>query len=130
MQHDQDLLDPLNYRARSTDRSDVTIACTMIRLEQPDCAGEVRNLSPGGALVACAHPLPANSFVSLRFGESDPVSAQVKWTEGDLAGCRFIRALTVRQYLRIRQGDAFDAPLPEKNGLMDRLRGLLPRKAA
>jgi hypothetical protein len=129
MQHDPNMLDPTNFRARSTDRSEVAIPCVLVRIEQPDCVGEVRNLSPGGALLASSETLPANSFISLRFGDSEPVPATVKWSDGEQCGCRFVRSLTVRQYLRIRQGVAFEAPQPEKASLLDRLRGLLPARA-
>jgi hypothetical protein len=130
MQHDQNLLDPANYRARSADRSEIVIPCVVVRIEQPDCAAEVRNLSPGGALLAITETLPTNSFFSLRFGDAEPVPAVVKWSDGEQCGCRFVRSLTVRQYLRIRHGDSMAAPVTEKSGLMNRLRGLLPRKAA
>ncbi|HEX8443561.1 MAG TPA: PilZ domain-containing protein [Allosphingosinicella sp.] len=129
MQH-QTLPDPAYHRVRSADRSDVAIPCTVVRIEQPDCQGEVRNLSPGGALLIASEALPANSFVSLRFGEWEPVSAQVKWSDGEQCGCRFVRSLTVRQYLRLRQGEAFEATPPEKTSLFDKVRKLLPRKAA
>jgi hypothetical protein len=129
MQH-QTLPDPASHRVRSADRSDIVLPCVVLRIEQPECTGEVRNLSPGGALLVSSEPLPTNSFVSLKFGDWDPVSAQIKWNDGEQAGCRFVRSLTVRQYLRLRQGDAFGAPEAEKNGFMARLRGLLPGKAA
>lgn len=129
MQH-QTLPDPALHRARSADRSDVAIPCTVLRIEQSDCQGEVRNLSPGGALLISSEALPANSFVSLRFGDWDPVSAQIKWSDGEQSGCRFVRSLTVRQYLRLRQGTAFEATQVEKVSLFHRVRNLLPRKAA
>jgi hypothetical protein len=129
MQH-QTLPDPALHRVRSADRSDVAIPCTVLRIELPECQGEVRNLSPGGALLIASEALPANSFVSLRFGDWEPVSAQVKWSDGEQCGCRFVRSLTVRQYLRLRQGDAFEATAPEKTSLFDKVRNLLPRKAA
>ena len=129
MQH-QTLPDPANHRARSADRSDIVVPCVVLRIDLPECAGEVRNLSPGGALLATAEPLPHNAFISLKFGDWEPVSAQVKWSEGDQCGCRFVRSLTVRQYLRLRQGDAYAAPIPDKTSLLDRLRKLLPRRAA
>jgi hypothetical protein len=129
MQH-QTLPDPAYHRVRSADRSDIVVPCTVVRIEQPDCEGEVRNLSPGGALLISSEPLPPNSFISLRFGDWEPVSAQVKWSDGEQCGCRFVRSLTVRQYLRLRQGDAFEAPIPEKTSLLDKVRKLLPRKAA
>ncbi len=127
MQH-QTLPDPAYHRVRSADRSDIVVPCTVVRIEQPDCEGEVRNLSPGGALLISSEPLPPNSFISLRFGDWEPVSAQVKWSDGEQCGCRFPRTLTVRQYLRLRQGPAFLAPIPEKTGMMDRLRLMLGRK--
>jgi hypothetical protein len=128
MQH-QNLSDQL-HRARSADRSDIVLPCIVHRIEQPDCTGEIRNLSPGGALLASSEHLPADSFVSLRFGDLEPVSAQIKWSDGEQSGCRFVRSLTVRQYLRLRQGDAFDNPEPQKASFLDRVRQLLPRKAA
>ncbi len=129
MQH-QTLPDPAYHRVRSADRSDIVVPCTVVRIEQPDCEGEVRNLSPGGALLISSEPLPPNSFISLRFGDWEPVSAQVKWSDGEQCGCRFVRSLTVRQYLRLRQGEAFEAPIPEKTSLFDKVRKLLPRQAA
>jgi hypothetical protein len=119
-----------HHRVRSADRSDIVVPCTVIRIDEGEFEGEVRNLSPGGALLASKEPLPANSFISLRFGDWEPVSAQVKWSDGEQCGCRFVRTLTVRQYLRLRQGDAFEAPLPEKTGLLGKIRRLLPGKAA
>lgn len=122
--------DQTAYRARSSDRSDIVVPCTVVRIEQPDFPAEVRNLSPGGALLLISEKLPPESFISLRFGDGEPVPAVVKWSDGEQCGCRFVRSLTVRHYLRIRQGDAFETAAPEKAGLLDRLRGLLPRKAA
>lgn len=129
MQH-QVLPDPAFHRVRSADRSDVVIPCIVLRIEQPECRGEVRNLSPGGALLATSEPLPADSYVSLKFNDWEPVSAQIKWSDGEQAGCRFVRSLTVRQCLRLRLGEDFAEPAPEKIGFMARLRGLLPGKAA
>lgn len=129
MKHET-LPDPSLQRVRAADRSDIVIPCKLLRIEQPECTGEVRNLSPGGALLVSSEVLPADSFVSLKFGDLEPVSAQIKWTDGEQSGCRFVRSLTVRQYLRLRQGDAFEAHEPEKLGFMAKLRALLPGKAA
>ena len=129
VQHDPDLHNPANYRVRSADRTDSAIPCTISRPEQPDMAGEVQNLSPGGSLLASMEPLPPDAFLTLKFEGADPVSAQVKWTDGGHCGCRFVRTLTVRQYLRIRQGADFEGSPPRKAGLVAKLRSLLPGKA-
>jgi hypothetical protein len=89
----------------------------------------VQNLSPGGALLASAEVIPAGTFLTLRFAGDETVSAEVKWNDGPHCGCRFPRSLTVRQYLRLRQGADFAPAEPEKIGFMDKLRALLPRKA-
>lgn len=129
MQH-QTISEDERYRVRSADRSDIVIPCTVVRIDGAECSGEVRNLSPGGALLASTEPLPTGSFVSLRFGDAEPVSAQVKWQDGEQCGCRFVRSLTVRQCLRLRLGADFEAPPPEAPSLIEKLRRLLPRKAA
>ncbi len=129
MQHDPHLADPAQIRVRSADRTEASIPCTVARVDGTECDGEVQNLSPGGALLATAEPIPVGTFLTIRFAAGETVSGEVKWNDGPHCGCRFPRTLTVRQYLRIRQGPAFDPPAPEKAGLMDKLRGLLTRKA-
>ena len=129
MQHDPNLPDPANFRVRSADRTEAAIACVIARPEQPDMDGEIQNFSPGGALLVSAEPLAVDAFLTLRFGDLEPVSAQVRWTDGEKSGCRFVRTLTVRQYLRIRQGADFEAPIEaETPSFMDKLRRLLPSR--
>jgi hypothetical protein len=120
--------DPSGFRVRSADRTEAAIACVVGRPEQPDVPGEVRNLSPGGALLVTSPVLPIDAFLTLRFEGAEPVSAQVKWTDGEQCGCRFVRTLTVRQYLRLRQGPSFSEPVAEQTSLFAKLRGLLPGK--
>ena len=129
MQHDPHLIDAAQFRVRSADRTDSTIPCTIVRVDGSECPGEVQNLSPGGALLASADPVPVGTFLTLRFADRETVSAEVKWSDGPHCGCRFPRTLTVRQYLRIRQGAEFTATTPEKPSFMEKLRSLLPRKA-
>jgi hypothetical protein len=129
VQHDPHLADQADYRVRSADRTESTIPCTITRTDGSECAGEVQNLSPGGALLASAEQLPVGAFLTLRFADGETVSAEVKWNDGPHCGCRFPRALTVRQYLRIRQGAEFEGTAPPKPSFMDKLRSLLPRKA-
>ncbi len=128
VQHDPHLADPAQFRVRSADRTDSAIPCRIEWSDGTQAEGEVQNLSPGGALLASADVIPIGTFLTLRFAGEDTVSAEVKWNDGPHCGCRFPRTLTVRQYLRIRQGPSFAEPVPEKLGFMDKLRGLLPRK--
>jgi hypothetical protein len=129
VQHDPHLAEQAHFRARSADRTEATVPCTIVRVDGSECAGEVQNLSPGGALLASTEPVPVGTFLTLRFTDGEKVAAEVKWNDGPHCGCRFPRALTVRQYLRIRQGVEFEGTTPEKPRFIDKLRSLLPRKA-
>lgn len=120
---------PVFHRARSVDRIENAISCLVVRSEQPDCEGLIRNLSPAGALLQSSELFPALSFVSLRFGDMKPVPAQVSWSESEQCGCTFVPSLTVRQYLRLLQGGASKALPPGETSIFSRLLGLLTRKA-
>jgi len=128
VQHDPHLADSAQFRVRSADRTDSAIPCTLVWVDGSECPGEVQNLSPGGALLASTDPVPVGTFLTLRFADGDTVSAEVKWNDGPHCGCRFPRSLTVRQYLRIRQGAESVPPTAPKPGLMEKLRSLLPSK--
>ena len=67
MQHDPLLADPAQFRVRSADRTEASIPCTIVLVDGAECAGEIRNLSPGGALLAPAEPMAVGCFVVLRF---------------------------------------------------------------
>jgi hypothetical protein len=129
VQHDPHLADSASFRVRSADRTEASISCTVVRVDGTEFPGEVQNLSPGGALLASAEVIAAGTFLTLRFVGDETVSAEVKWNDGPHCGCRFPRSLTVRQYLRLRQGADFVPAEPEKTGFMNKLRALLPRKA-
>jgi hypothetical protein len=128
MYHDPNLLDPTAFRVRATDRAGTHLTCTIRRSELGDVAAEVHDLSPAGALLVSAEPLAHGSHIAIYFGkEAEPVHATVKWSAEDRHGCKFIRTLTARHFLRLHRGPEVpqEAVRP---GLAQRLRQLLPSR--
>jgi diguanylate cyclase (GGDEF)-like protein/PAS domain S-box-containing protein len=80
----------------------------MGRLQWDGKALEVRlrNISPGGAMIECERPIPADTRVALDLAEGGVLGAEVRWSQQGQVGLRFDDEFELRKLARPKPGAA------------------------
>ncbi|WP_419825401.1 PilZ domain-containing protein [Sphingomonas sp.] len=78
---------------RAAERYDTVLPGGVRRSGSSRVAGTVRDLSRSGFRIDAQERLPQGSVVWLKIGHLEPLMAEVVWSEGLSAGCRFAATL-------------------------------------
>jgi hypothetical protein len=87
-------------------------------------SAKIDNLSPRGCRIRVVPGLERGSYFDLAIPGGASIIAQVRWIEGEHAGCEFPRGLTLRQYLNLLNGESVAAP-GDPTTFLDRVAGIL-----
>ena len=87
-------LDNLPFEQRSQSRRCLSLQVAGSLEENQDFNATVRDLSRVGFLMDSATPMTAGEILYVELPRLGRVSAEVAWTEGPLAGCRFLEPIS------------------------------------
>lgn len=85
----------------------------LIHYNHESISVRLRNISSGGAMVECSHPLKVGAMLLLDFGEDVTIFACVNWLKGDAAGLTFEQPFDLQLLAKVRPeiaGERWVAP--------------------